>query len=257
MEEITLASAVFEKDYKVILNNLYSKKHFADNNKLFAARMLIINNVNNSDCIEHMLREISVKPIDVYYSKEVEQEIFPSWGITRESFYRIDKNPINMLRYVKNKRRLPYGLCKYDGYWYSIAPMTAIMKCKTKWLLYITGDASLENYQWVDKAQELMSRDKSILAANPLWIEHFSHLTYKGGGEEWVWGDNFSDQCFLVNVNQIRNIKGLLNEKNEKTEQEYPYYGGNCFERRVGAYMRNHNLKRIINTKEFYSCRDF
>lgn len=247
MEEITLATAVCEKDYKVVLNNLYCKKHFAYENSLFAERMLIVNNVTDPAAINNILQESSLKTIEVYFSKEVEKEIFYKWGVTRESFYRIDKNPMNIIRYVKNKKRFPNRLCRYDGYWYSIAPMTAIMKCRTKWLLYITGDTLLNSYTWIDEAQKLISYSENILAANPLWIEHHYGLTYKVGGEEWIISDNFADQCFLVDVNKLRIIKGLLDEKNEKAEQEYPYYGGNCFERRVGAYMRNHNLTRCAS----------
>jgi len=255
---ITLASAIYEKDYRMILNPLYGGKHFAIHNDLFSNRIIVVNNINDwYSSGQKILEEVKedLKLTDVYVSLQCAKEVLrKDWNVARDSFYRKDFSIMNALRYLKNYKKLP-KIKGYDGYWYSIAPMIAIAKCKTRWLLYLTGDTQLTQFSWVKKAIKLMEEDSNIFIANPVWIERYYMSDKRKTENEWIVSDVFSDQCFLVDVVRLRLIKGVLNEKNCKAEIIYPYYGGNCFERRLGAYMMNHNLKRIVNTKEFYSCR--
>jgi hypothetical protein len=54
-------------------------------------------------------------------------------------------------------------------------------------------------------------------------------------------GFGFSDQCFLVRTADFR--APIYNELNDLSAR-YPGYGGELFEKRVDAWMRNHGFLR-------------
>ena len=256
--DITLASACWEKDYNKILNSKYGTKLFAvESGELFKFRTLFINNVNDYSKVTKMAdRAVSQGVITNYYQSDNNADRVLSslfGGIPRESFIRQLPIMQRVKKFIKRRK----GPVRFDGYYFSIAPLEAIYFCKTEWLLFFTGDACIESkdgFDWVEKAIAIMEKDDRFIVANPVWNSKYEEAESEKEGELqefWV-SSGFSDQCFLVNVSRLKAINGLLNEKNRLSEKQYPCYGGQCFERRINAYMRNHNLKRLTYKNSSY-----
>ena len=113
------------------------------------------------------------------------------------------------------------------GFWYSIAELTAIYECQTKYLCWVQSDCLTEG-DWIKP--ELLN-DK-VVAISP-----YSEVN--------TWGDDwhFSDQSFLIEVDKFR--KPIYEACHLP---DYPSYAGEFFEKMVGNYMKKNNLKRkIIN----------
>ena len=67
-------------------------------------------------------------------------------------------------------------------------------------------------------------------------------------------GFGFSDKCYLI---KIVNFKlSIYNEENTLSER-YPMYGGNLFEKRIDAWMKNNNYNRITYKHGSYYNSNF
>ena len=70
--------------------------------------------------------------------------------------------------------------------------------------------------------------------------------------DDFWYSYGFSDQCCLLNIKRIKQLPQIFSETNEITEKVFPFYAGNHFERRISAYMRNHDLHRITYKHSSY-----
>lgn len=193
----------------------------------FFERALIITNVNDRAKVEQFAIEaVKNKVIDAYYfGEDYSAQLMDAFSIKRKSFI----------------------LDFYDGYCYSIGPLTAVYQCKSDYLLFFTGDCMVEpdkSSYWITEGMKLLAEDKKILIANPLWqynqgeIDKESFKTDK----DWYYGYGFSDQCFLV---ETKRLQGDIYNRYHVDSERYPVYGGNLFEKRVDSYMRSEKLCRI------------
>jgi hypothetical protein len=262
MEEITIATNCYELDYRVVLNLAYGKKLFHTSNDIFTNRMLTINNVNNLEDIKEMANKAIEEGLisQYYFCSEVGNDIMSTYtGCERESF--VQKYPVKrcVLYALRNKRKYKR---KFDGINYSLPMMCAIEKCKTRWLVWCTEDVLFPDEtvrEWITKSIEVMKTNEKILVANPLW-----NGDNRCAEEESVYQDEnfwysyaFSDQCFLIDVQRARKIKSIYSERNDYSEKVFPMKGGNDFEKRINAYMRNHDLQRITYKHVSYTHESF
>jgi hypothetical protein len=101
-----------------------------------------------------------------------------------------------------------------------------------------------------------MSTTPDILVANPAWNNRFGEAKAESFKEDdnWFYSYGFSDQCYLIRAENFR--QQIYNEQHAASER-YPKYGGNLFEKRVDAYMRNKGLKRVTSKKIAYQHRNY
>lgn len=199
----------------------------------FAKKSLIINNVNNrSEVAYYALKAIDDGILDnFYFSEDYIDEVFKAFSINKRSFI----------------------LDGYNGYWYSVAPLTAAYMCSTQYLLYFMGDCIMsEKYKldWIKHGiVELQKGD--VFTVTPMW-NYYNRATenFYSESELCYYDSGFSDQVFLVKTNNI--ASKIYNEYNVKSEI-FPIYGGNHFERRVFCYINNHNLKRCVLKNVLYN----
>lgn len=262
LENVTIGAATWEKDFSTILGTRYFELLFHSN--LDCKRLLIINNIKERESIEDLLRNIPTDKLkmDIIWGETTTDEVlkgFPGKKITRKSF--ITYTPIK--KYIKSffsNKRLKL---KYDGFWYSIGPLTAIYKCNTKYLLYFTGDAHIENdkdFEWINEAIDIMEKDNSVISASPVWNNLFDSAKAQSLGNygNFYINNTFSDQCFLIDVERVKSIKNFFNQKNKSVKIQYPIYASSrSFECRVCSYLRNNNLKRIVYKNSSYIHEDF
>jgi len=126
--------------------------------------------------------------------------------------------------------------------------------------LHFSGDAKMQekcDFPWIDHAIDLLNKNESILVANPTWDHKYVEAESESfdQDEDWYYSlGGFSDQCYLVKTSQVRgDIYRYIHEESER----YPKYGGELFEKRIDAYMRNKRLMRATSKKCSYEHVNF
>lgn len=249
IDKITIASNCYEMDYKVVLSKKYLSMLLHSNNPIFETRIMTLNDINNIDEARYILqtRKTDCNLTNYYVVAEECDDVMNYYdGCSRESF--IQKYPlIKSIKYsIKNRKKFKR---EFDGYNFSLPVMTAIKNCKTRWLLWCDEDALFEDHdaqEWINKSIELMKNRPDVLVANPIWNNEYESAKNQAISEDefFLYSNGFSIQCFLIDLEKIMNNKKIYSEKNTLSEITYPVYGGNCFEKRINAYMLNHHFTR-------------
>ncbi|MEI7028205.1 hypothetical protein [Paenibacillus sp. y28] len=231
--EVTFETKCYEKDWRLLLLTPRLQTMIQYNRFPFKETMLYINNVNDPD------------EVGFYAGKLVQNGLLTSYVIVdtyaREAldFFGIDKNSFN------------------GGYYYSIAELVSIYLAKTKYILHYSSDSILAGeLDWIEAALEKMESDARIKVANPTWNFSYAYARQEAEEEDsrFYVGYGFSDQCYLIRTADFR--ARIYNEKNPESER-YPAYGGELFEKRVDAWMRNHHHLRITYKHGSYIHRNF
>ena len=231
--QITFATNVWEGDWKFVLRTGRLKKIIDSCKWDFEERVLYINNVSD--------REKVAKAAQKHIDKGV---------IT--SFIFVDDSAAQTLEYFHMDKDSFKG-----GYYYSIQELTAVLRCKTKYLLHLTCDTVIQGPEsWIMDAINYMEKDPSILTAQPLGDP--GDVLAKGNlvSEDALFYRcfGFSDQCYLIRPEDFR--KPIYNETNEASSR-YPSYAGELFEKRIDSYMRNHGKYKIASKITKYKHQNF
>ena len=237
MKKIVFATQCFEGDWRrlILEGGVESKLNKINFN--FHKKILIITNVTARNLVENNVKILIDRGvIDKYYfTEDFSKEVLDYFEITEESFK--------------------------GGYWYSIAPLTALFKSDGDYILYLTGDSTIEpkDVNWLQKGISMMEINQNIKVVNPIWNHSYNDLIneemeLKGeintSNDEWSYGVGFSDQCFLVHINTFKNK--IYNESNHISDKYYPNYAGESFEKRVSSYLRNNGYYRITSREISY-----
>lgn len=187
----------------------------------FKSKVLFINNVQDKELVGYHARALVEKGIltSVVFVDDHVKEALDFFGLTEDSFA--------------------------GGYYYSIAELVSIYLCQTEYLLHFSGDSILEKpFDWINKAIQKMESNTNIKVANPTWNRKYHEALQESFEEDDLFytGFGFSDQCYLIRVKDFK--RQIYMEKNTMSER-YPKYGGELFEKRVDAWMRNNNYYRI------------
>lgn len=140
------------------------------------------------------------------------------------------------------------------GYYYSISELVSIYLCDTEYLLHFSGDTRFEKkckMDFVATSIEFMKSNSDIAVVNPVWSYKFRSArleAFEQRGDMLI-GYGFSDQCYLIRTQEFK--RPIYNEKNAVSER-YPKYGGELFEKRCDAYMRNKERLRATYCKVSY-----
>ena len=226
---VTFETQVYEKDWEFLLIGDRLDQMIARCNYPFKEKILLINDVEDRNKIAlHAGKKVAAGIIDKYYFVEdYLDEALAFFDITKESFR--------------------------TGIYYSTAGFVGMYLCKTEYLLHVATDVyfSKSDVNWIDSALDVFSKRKDIIVANPLWNNKHGEAKKESSSEtdDFYVGYGFSDQCYLIGMSIFKNK--IYGEKNPASER-YPSYGGECLEKRIDAYMRNHNLLRITSKKVWY-----
>jgi hypothetical protein len=229
--KVTFEVKVYENDWKYILYGGYLEKLINNCNHDFYCKQLIINNVKNIDEVrkyaEKKIREGVIDKVIVV--NEHETTVLNHFNLKKDSFE--------------------------GGFYYSIAELTGIYFCETDYLLHFSSDSYVKNigFDWIKLAVENLEKNEGFIVANPTWNNKFEEAKSESDYEinDFFVGFGFSDQCYLIKSSCFKS--DIYNEKNIKSDR-YPKYGGELFEKRVDAFMRNSgNLRITSNNVSYYS----
>lgn len=231
--DVTFETKCYEKDWKILLKTDRLEKMIDYNQYPFKEKILFINNVQD------------VNEVSRYADKLVARGILSSYVIVEDfskealDYFKISKESFN------------------GGYYYSIAELVSIYLCQTEYLLHFSSDSILETaFSWIDSAILKMKSDSRIKVANPTWNRRYFEAEQGAFDEDdnFFIGYGFSDQSYLIRTKDFKST--IYHEKNPASER-YPHYGGELFEKRVDAWMRNQQYYRITFKHGSYIHHNF
>lgn len=224
----------YENDWEILLRTNRLEQMIENCNYNFNKRILYLNNITNMNEAV-VASEFAIKKgiIDEYY-------IVENYAAAALQFFNLDVNSF------------------VGGYYYSIAELVGIYLCQTPYLLHFSSDSIMAktSVPWVAQSIVEMEKNSNIIVANPVWnfqIKEARNESIKENSH-WYLGQGFSDQCYLIKTEEFK--KQIYNETNPYSER-YPKYGGELFEKRVDAYMRNHKKYRITHKGCSYLHQNF
>lgn len=232
---VTFETKVYENDWEYLLKDGFLQIMINRCNYNFNNKTLIINNVKNKNKVN-------------YYAEKARE-----LGVI-DNFYFVDDYVDEVLHHFKLDKQSFKG-----GYYYSIAELVGIYLCKDDYLLHFSSDSYLGDYSrdvWIENALKLMDKHSDIIVANPVWNNKFEEAAKESlcHLENFFLGYGFSDQCYLI---KGKIFKGQIYSEINIVSERYPIYGGELFEKRVDAFMRNNELKRITSKEITYFHRNF
>lgn len=238
MATVTFETQCWENDYEYILTGDRLKKSIEHCNYKFAKRQVIINKVYHRKRVQALAEQCKKNGIiDAYYfAEDYIDQALTHFNIAKSSFK--------------------------GGYYYSRCQLVGMFLCDTDYLLHFTTDSSIEQANtstWIVEGVTLMEAHPQYVCANPSWIISRNGVTFGADGakhessselDHWYVGYGFSDNCYMVPTKLFK--QPIYNEHHPASER-YPIYAGECFEKRVDSYMRNHGLLRLSYKTLWYS----
>lgn len=223
---VSFFTCCYKADWEFFLKEGRLKEMIDRCNHAFESRNLIINNVNDRD------------EVKLYADKAVSE------GVIDHYFFSEDYIETALQHF--HLQRKNFRLDGYDGYWYSVAPLTAAFLCETTYLLYFTGDCMMKekyDFDWINAAINKL-QDEKFFCVVPMWdyYDKNEEINFTED-DECIYDHGFSDQCYLARSSQLN--ADIYNEYHVNSEI-FPIYGGNHFERRVFCYINNRQLLRCV-----------
>ena len=230
---VTFETKCYEKDWEILLKTNRLEEMIARNRYDFTEKLLYINNVDDPDKVVGYAERLKQRGVisDYIMVDDYANEALLYFGLDRESFR--------------------------GGYYYSIQELVGIYRCRTDYLLHFSGDSILDGaFSWLDRAIDLLGRDSRIKVVNCIWNRKVHEAECESIGQDkdfWI-GYGFSDQCYLVKRSDFN--QRIYHNCNPVSER-YPHYGGELFEKRVDAWMRNNNYLRGTYKHGSYVSKNF
>ena len=230
---VTFETKCYEKDWEILLRTGRLEAMIRRNCFEFAERVLYINNVTDPDKVRFYAERLKVRGVITEHIlvDDYADEALAFFGLDRESFK--------------------------GGYYYSIQELVGIYRCRTVYLLHFSGDSILDgSFPWIDPALDRMNEDARIKAATCLWnhkAREADQESLEQDSDYWL-DYGFSDQCYLVKASDFR--APIYGERHSDSER-FPVYGGELFEKRVDAWLRNNEYLRCVYKHGSYLHKNY
>lgn len=131
--------------------------------------------------------------------------------------------------------------------------LVTVATAQADFILHTAGDVQLtQPFDWVSDAVARLKEDEKLLIANPGYAHHPGLAAKEATSFDdpyWV-GFGFSDQCFLGATRRL--AVPIYNEWNFLSNRYPMTHIGRIFEARIDAYMRNHQLLRLTDSRVEY-----
>jgi hypothetical protein len=231
---VTLETKCWENDWEFLLKTDHIERVAERSGFNFAKKTLIINNVDDPGKVSSYAQRLVRAGVltDYYLVAEHEAAALDFFGLSKESLA--------------------------SGFVYSVAELVGIHLCRTDFLLHFSGDSCpVSRAEWIGAALERFSADDNVKVANLTWNNNYAEAAAEAFAEdeEFYFGYGFSDQMYLVRTSDFRS-PAVYHETNPASAR-YPQYGGELFEKRVDAWMRNHGFHRITYKHASYVHENF
>lgn len=212
--------------YKKIDENLSYLSRFGD---IFSEKLLIINNVN------------SYTVVRTEFLKKYKGEDISAWDTGNESQNEIILNKFGL--YLKEIQPKNYSIQHFYG----------IYLTDCDYIFHVSEDCDISKLDdnFIIECIEEMESNYNIIVAFPRWCpdvdSNFEEVLPKTKKFRYQFG--FTDQVYLIKTKEFK--KDIYHYTHPMSER-YPWYGGECFEKRVDAYMRKENMYGIVHREYEY-----
>ncbi|MBC7963158.1 MAG: hypothetical protein H7Y05_09470 [Steroidobacteraceae bacterium] len=233
LPSVTFETKCYEKDWEILLKTGRLEAMIERNQFDFGERILYINNVADPDKVRRYAERCKEQGIITEHVlvDDYADEALAFFGLDRDSFK--------------------------GGYYYSIQELVGIYRCRTEYLLHFSSDSVLDGaFPWIERAVERLQSDRQVRVVNCLWNRKTDEAVQESHSEDkdfWV-GSGFSDQSYLIRASDFRN---RIYGETHPASQRYPVYGGELFEKRVDAWMRNNGFQRCTYKHGSYLSKNF
>lgn len=219
--QLTLETKVWEQDYDVVLSPSRLARWADAAHGVPAHRVLYVNNVERPGRVMDLARRRVRAGLadEVYLVEEHADAALAQVDLTRADLGR--------------------------GLVYSLAEIVGLVLCRTPYLLHLSGDSRpAGRYPWVGPALDRLERDPQAAVANLLWDHDDAGARAEATSieDDFYVGQGFSDQMYLVRAPEL--AAPVYHHRHPESER-YPEYGGELFEKRVDAWMRTHDRRRL------------
>jgi hypothetical protein len=217
----------YERTYRSVLEPGFFPRIVAQNQRPFAQRVALINNVTDRSEAEDRAKRLTRDgELDAYhFVEDLLVDALKTTGLAKEDLGRV-----------------PH---------YSDCALVAVTLQGSPYLVYWDAEVQLrETVNWIDESIELMESDSRILVANPNWQAPTLEREMKSSRGNFAFGYGFSDQLFLVRrerlARPIYDSHCLASLRNP-----FAHVAG-IFEQRVDSYMRANRLLRATYVPATY-----
>jgi hypothetical protein len=211
---VDLVVNCFERSYRKVLAPGFFGRVAADNDRAFACRTAVVNNVEDPDDARALGQA------------------------------RIDAGELDRLVFVADHRDAALRRCGLTTadlepipYFTDFALVAATLD-GPDWMLMWDADVRLRSpVDWVTPAIALMERDPSIMSANPNWpVDNLRDFMLREDGPFAI-GQGFSDQAFVARRSDL--ARPIYRQRCVALKRYPLSHVGAIFEARVDAYMRH------------------
>lgn len=227
--QVSLFVNCFERDYRDVLSPGFMSAKAAQFRFPFARVVVTLNNIADPTCAVALASDaVRRREIDSYIQvAEALPEALATCGLGFSDL----------------------GVVRH----YMDFALVAVTRAVPGYLLYCCAEVDLLTpFDWISDAVAKLAGNRDILVVNPSWAsdpEGASRESVRREGDHWV-GSGFSDQCFLVDA---KRMAAPIYKYTHEAGARYPMSDlGDIFEKRVDAYMRQHNLLRASDARVFY-----
>jgi hypothetical protein len=220
----------FERDYREVLSDGFVRRKAARFNHPFRRLIVTINNVNDlSDAKRLADAALAAGHLDrVLYVREELPRALKQCGLTERSLRRV----IHFLDFL----------------------LVTVTSTDADYVAHCSADVEQDTvFDWITPAIEQLRSNERYLVANPSWTSNLDVLSREALTREGPYfvGPGFSDQCFLV---EQRRLAQPVYQCRHESMRRFPMADmGAIFEARVDAYMRQHGLLRLTDSRVSYS----
>ena len=229
---ITFETKCWQNDYELMLKMGWLEKMIARNNHSFDARQLIVNNVNNRVEVERLVNKKIKKGVltHYYFVEDYENEVLKHFNLTKADLGK--------------------------GYVYSISELTGIYMAQTEYLVHFASDSiPSHNINWIPQAIQMFESNALLKVANLTWNYKYEEAKAESFAENqsFYFGFGFSDQCYLI---KPKDFNQKIYHYAHSLSERYPKYGGELFEKKIDAWMRNNKYMRATYKHGSYTHKN-
>ena len=231
------ATTVWENDWKaILLKPDYLRSQIENHDFLFEDRLLVINNVLNLNLVIEAAQKLVDDEVLTRFvvAEKISSQVLDFFQLKREDFLSLDVNiPDDWI------------------YFNALGPLCAIYCQNSEYLLYQTGDVSLERkVSWIDRTIALMEKKSQFKVANLLWNHNLKEAKKESYRKTWNFlyaKQGFSDQQFLVPTQVFRQpIYGSIHP------DSHHFPRGDVFEKRAFSFLKYQGYERLIFRRGSY-----
>jgi hypothetical protein len=236
VDSVTLEIQCWQADYEKVLDYDKLLGTLEKLNYQFFGMRILCNYVRSRKKVKELVEDLHQKGL--HFDLVFSEDVFPQ----ALEFFQL---PLNS-----------FG----DGIEYSRSQFTGLFVNESKYVFHLNADITIDNpkmISFIPEMVDVLNMEPSFLSAGLSWSystgrelfgQEGAKLESVGRYLNYLVCNNFSDNCYLVDVEKLRKIN--FETFHEET-RAFPTYAGNSFEKRVASYGWNHEKFRLIHPDVF------